>query len=87
LFTVAVGGDVGRVDAACSSLDLPPHPARATARTANAVKRFMAAIVLFAEAALHLLGTFWGASEARALSTHAGVRASEPPPLSRRAVA
>jgi len=38
--TDAVGGDVGCVDAACSSLDLPLHPARANARRVSAAIRF-----------------------------------------------
>ena len=49
------GGDVGSLDAGCSSLDLlVPHPARANARTMSAADRFTASSLLSFEAALYL---------------------------------
>jgi hypothetical protein len=49
------GGDVGFVDAGCSSLDvLLPQPARANARTMSAADRFTTSSLLSLEAALYL---------------------------------
>jgi hypothetical protein len=49
------GGDVGPVDAGCSSLDLLlPHPARANERTMSAASRFTSLSLLSCEAALYL---------------------------------